>query len=315
MSLELRFRFGQPGAAVALQNLSDGHHLTLHLPNRLLEGSGLETWRLPGSGEAREYGDLLTWRGESGMAGIAAVAVDDNDLEAAAARLYTAILDLTGDLAVYRFWNFVPQINASVGELDRYMCFCVGRANAFNQHANPVPGVELPPASAVGTTGNHLCVAFIAGPQTLTPVENPLQVPAYRYPKRYGPRSPSFARAGVIDAEQALFISGTASIRASESLHVGDFVCQMQTALENVAAVSEAATHPQWVEHDSAYRKVVRVYVKRADLWHEHGDYLRKNLLQGAQQINVIEADICRPELLVEMEAFAAIEQDSQRGA
>ena len=310
MSLELRFVFGQPDACVAALDLSEVHRLTLNLPNELLEGSGLEAWHLPGSGEIREHGELLTWRGETGMAGIAAVVVDDGDLEAAAARLYTGILDLTQDLVVHRFWNFVPQINAPVGELDRYMCFCVGRANAFTHHANPVPGVELPPASAVGTTGNRLCVAFIAGPHALTPVENPLQVPAYRYPKRYGPRSPSFARAGVINAEQALFISGTASIRASESLHVGDFACQMQTALENVAAVSQAATHPDWFASNAGYRKIVRVYVKQADLWREHGDYLRKNLLQGAQQFNVIEADICRPELLVEMEAFAAREQE-----
>ena len=85
--------------------------------------------------------------------------------------------------------------------------------------------------------------------------------------------------------------------------------CQAQTALENVAAVSEAATHPDWLGNH-AYRKIVRVYVKRAELWREHGDFLRKHLLQGAQQFNVIEADICRPELLVEMEAFAAREQD-----
>ena len=308
--MELRFVFDQPSAFARVDSMQDEQRLTLGLPNALLAGTGVESWPLAGPGEVEQLDEMIIWRGINSLIGIAAVEVNDSNLEAATARLYAAILDLSDGYVLHRFWNFVPQINVAVGKLDRYMCFCVGRANAFGEHARSVQGGDLPPASAVGTTGNHLCIAFLAGRDALVPVENPLQVPAYQYPKRYGPRSPSFARAGVIDAAGEMFISGTASIRASESLHEGDFTCQAQTALENLAAVSEAAGHPHWLNAAQPYRRTVRVYVKRAELWRQHGDLLRKNLLDGAQHFNVIEADICRPELLVEIEAYAVGEAD-----
>ncbi len=304
--MELSFAFAQDTASARAAGVQDAQRLTLGLPNPLLAGGGGESWYLPGPGEIEQHEELIIWRGSSGMVGIAAVEVTAGDLEAAAARLYAAILNLTDDYVLHRFWNFVPQINAAVGELDRYMCFCVGRANAFAGHSKPFQGAQLPPASAVGTTGHHLCVAFLAGRETLVPVENPLQVPAYQYPQRYGPRAPSFARAGIIETAGEMFISGTASIRASESLHAGDFVCQAQTAIENLAAVSEAAGHPHWLDAAQPYQRTVRVYVKRAELWHQHGEYLQKHLLDGVQHFNVIEADICRPELLVEIEAHTA---------
>ncbi len=299
---ELCFRFGAPNAYA---RVDEGQVLTLGLSNALLAGPGEERWPLPGRGEIERHDDFLIWRGERGMCGVAAVPVGDRNIEGVTEQLYTTILTLTDGLVLHRFWNFIPQINQPVGELDRYMCFCTGRARAFSNPTNPFTGEELPPASAVGTHGDHLCVVFVAGPESLTPVENPLQVPAYEYPPKYGPRSPSFARAGVIDATRTLLISGTASIRGSESLHPGDFESQARTALENIQAVSEAAGCPEWLAGGGTHRSTVRVYVKDAGARLQHAAWFERHLPVGIEQINFIQADICRAELLLELEACA----------
>ena len=305
--MQLRFLFNQSHPGVELVDDADGAALNLRLTNQLVSGPGIEHWPLPGAGQAQRHDDFLTWRNAEAIAGAACVPVDDENLESVTYRLYTQMLALSKGYVLHRFWNFVPHINASVGELDRYMCFCVGRANALADHEIPLVGRKLPPASAVGTSGNHLCVAFLAGSNALSPVENPLQVPAYEYPQRYGPRSPSFARAGLISNDPpALMISGTASIRGSESLHVGDFERQAQTALENLLAVSEAAGHADWLSARRDHHTCVRVYIRTAHLWQTHATWLEQNLLEGIEQFNVIQADICRSELLVEIEACTA---------
>ncbi len=303
--MQLRFSFQQNQSAV-YNSVEDGDPvLCLATTNPLLAGSGQECWQLPGNGQFVEMDGMWLLRSDEYVCGAATATVNDGNLEQAARELYDAMLLHSAGYRVHRFWNFVPRINQAVGELDRYMCFCAGRAQAFATHEHTYADIELPPASAVGTGGDQLCVAFVAGKSDMVPVENPLQVPAYRYPPRYGPRPPSFARAGVVSDGDALFISGTASIRASESLYPADFMKQLETAIENLQAVSTAAQPADWLAPGAAYQRTVRVYVKQPQDWQRHGSGLDQHLLKHAAQFNVIQADICRSELLVEIEAWA----------
>ena len=53
----------------------------------------------------------------------------------------------------------------------------------------------LASASGVGVLGRALAIHCLAADDAGEPVENPRQVPAYKYSRRYGPRPPCFARA------------------------------------------------------------------------------------------------------------------------
>ena len=77
-----------------------------------------------------------------------------------------------------------------------------------------------------------------------SPLENPRQVPAYRYSRRYGLRPPCFARATKF--ESTLFIGGTASIIGEDSRHAAAIVAQTEETLSNLRALIAAATgfHP-----------------------------------------------------------------------
>lgn len=232
-------------------------------------------------------------------------AADAADLDANTAVAYREIfaaLDAGGFVHPWRIWNFIPRINAEAAGLERYRRFNVARQEAFAA-AGRAALDAVPAASAVGCGGDDLAIYFVAGRVPPLPVENPRQISAYRYPAEYGPRSPLFARACLTPyaAGELLFISGTASIVGHRTLHAGDVRAQTRESLANIDAVLGAAngrTRAQPFERrDLAYK----VYVRHAaDL-----AAIREELevwLPDAGAI-YIQADICRADLLVEVEA------------
>ncbi len=148
----------------------------------------------------------------------------------------------------------------------------------------------------------------LATSPNITPVaiENPRQVSAYRYPTDYGPRAPTFSRASV--AEGTLFISGTASIVGHASRHAGDPVAQTAETFVNIRAVVAAANARVGATFEPG-ALAYTIYVRRRDQF----DAIRAAFLRevGAQSVAArsavfVVADICRAELLVEIEATGA---------
>src|SRR5262245_52920501 len=146
-----------------------------------------------------------------------------------------------------RFWAFVPSIHADLGAgLDRYMAFNAGRYAAYSAWCGGRDALSRSVAtgSAVGVDGDRLELHCLASREPGTPVENPRQVPAYRYSRRYGPLPPCFARAtSIADGAggRRLLVGGTASIRGEDSLHVGDVREQTLETLRNLASLVRSA--------------------------------------------------------------------------
>ena len=141
-------------------------------------------------------------------------------------RAYQQLLRLlreSGFPHLWRIWNYFPQINNEVQNgLERYRLFCMGRHEALAGSLPGFPG-SLPAGTAVGTQSGPLQIYFLAGAHPATHLGSPRQINAYDYPKIYGPRSPSFARATLCQSEGTtqLFISGTASVVGHQSQHEG----------------------------------------------------------------------------------------------
>src|SRR5947209_2085906 len=147
-----------------------------------------------------------------------------------------------------RFWNFLPGIHQMMeSPRDRYMVFNAGRFAALSDwFGGPgrLPG-SLPAASAVGHDGDDFAVHCLLLSHPGVAVENPRQVPAFRYSARYGPRPPCFARATVVpdprDGASTLLAAGTASILGEHSVHVHDLPAQLAETLANLRALLGAA--------------------------------------------------------------------------
>lgn len=205
-----------------------------------------------------------------------------------------------------RFWNFVPGLNDDVGPgVDRYMAFNVGRFQACVEWLGGSDAFEraLATASAVGVDVPDLqvhCLAAIGGG---SPVENPRQVSAYRYSSRYGPRPPCFARAmrAVLHGGPVLLIGGTASIVGEQSLHPGDIGAQTTETLNNIEAlVGRAVGGAAPLGHV----RELRVYVRDAAHAGRVETMVRERC-HAVGRVEFVRAQICRKELLVEIEGVA----------
>jgi chorismate lyase/3-hydroxybenzoate synthase len=228
-------------------------------------------------------------------------------LQAASREAYRRIfrlLDAERVPHLWRVWNYLDGINQETHGLERYRQFNVGRQDAFLEYHRGATG-NVPAACAIGLAGGPLSIAFMAGEVPEVPVENPRQVSAYNYPADYGPRSPTFSRAvlAYLPGQEILFVSGTASIVGHQTVHPGDAAGQCREALANVEAVLGEANRRCLSAPFAAGELAYRVYVRRV------ADFpaIRSTLaaLLGKADIVYVQADICRRDLLLEIEAQA----------
>ncbi len=231
-------------------------------------------------------------------------------LHAATAEAYAAIfaaLDTLGYPTLLRAWNYLPGINREQGGLERYRQFNAGRQQAFAASQRPLSG-RVPAACALGTPAGRLSIAFLGSVTPFVPVENPRQVSAYHYPPEYGERSPTFSRAGLtrIGGHDVLFISGTAAIVGHQSLHGGDAVAQTRETLTNLAAVIDAANAYPGNVHYRLDALDYTVYVRHLADAPAVLAVVREAIGPAARVI-CVQADVCRAELLVEIEAVGGL--------
>ncbi len=170
-----------------------------------------------------------------------------------------------------------------------------------------------PASTGIGSAGTGLvlgCTALQTQREDvfLVALENPQQTPAYQYHTRYSPQSPKFSRAvALVTPGYAMtWVSGTASIVDSESRHSGNIEKQTEQTIDNIEKLIAAdnfracgAPGAGAALHDMAK---LRVYIKR------HADYARcREVCErrfGAVPTIYAVADVCRPELLVEIEGL-----------
>jgi 2-iminobutanoate/2-iminopropanoate deaminase len=117
----------------------------------------------------------------------------------------------------------------------------------------------------------------------------------------------SFSRGMRIDLNGLviLLISGTASIdEHGVSVHVGDFRAQCRRTFQNVAALlaAEGATWKDVVRTSCYLRDIDRDY---AQFNEERTAFYKEQGLNPLPASTGIQAKLCRPELLVEVEAIA----------
>ena len=205
-----------------------------------------------------------------------------------------------------RVWNFLPDINGDLEGTERYRLFNAARQHALRDRGRALTG-SVPAASALGAASDSpLVVYFLAGRTAPVFVENPRQVSAYHYPRQYGAHRPAFSRAALLrqPTSVTLFVSGTSSIVGHRSLHAGDSAAQTRETLANIDALLEEANRVDRAARFSLGELACKAYVRRA----EDLPIVRAELaaaLGPEARVLYLQADICRQDLLVEIEATA----------
>lgn len=222
---------------------------------------------------------------------------------------------------VVRTWIYINQITEGPEGQQRYQELNRARTDFYRDlrfggglRGPGVPEHIYPASTGIGTSGNGLDLACVAldsrrADVFIVPLENPRQTPACAYETRYSPQSPKFARAMAVVQGRFIstLVSGTASIVDAKTVHPGDIVRQTEQTLDNI----ERLIGPDnFARHglDGAGATLgnvakVRVYVKHL------ADYgacraVVERRLPGVPAM-YLHADVCRPDLLVEIEAVA----------
>ncbi len=140
-----------------------------------------------------------------------------------------------------------------------------------------------------------------------SPIENKSALcEAYDYPDKV-----SFSRGMRVDLDNCvmLFISGTASVNDDgKSIFPGDLKAQTRRTFENITALLESEG-ADW--HDMVRTTCYLADFRHYDEFNEvRNEFFVEQGLNPLPASTCIEARICRPELLVEIEAIAMIPKD-----
>lgn len=273
-------------------------------------GAWLDGWFGGASVQSNQHGCVAYATDGQWLYGRASV--DDRALgmQAATHRAYTdlfAVLAASPCQHLLRLWNYFDDINGETEGTERYRQFNAGRQQAFID-ARHSAFEGSPAACALGLHGGGLQVSFLAGLKPPLAIENPRQVSAYRYPERYGPRAPTFSRAAVADAgsgRSLLFISGTASIVGHLSMHAGDVRRQTEESLSNMAIVRAQAEARSGLRFPAAEMHHTLYLRQPSDLAVVREVFERSVGADSpaARHALYLHADVCRADLLVEIEA------------
>jgi chorismate lyase/3-hydroxybenzoate synthase len=174
---------------------------------------------------------------------------------------------------------------------------------------------DYPAATAIGRRDGSpiLQVYWLAARRAGLPLENPRQLSAYRYPRQYGPAAPSFSRAMLVE-QRLLMISGTASIIGHASHHPGNLQAQIEETLRNLASVMQrAAATSAEIPARLHSGSLLKIYLRDPGSVDVAEAVLRERLPKGVPYM-ILAADICREDLLVEIDCIHGAETDFDIG-
>lgn len=216
--------------------------------------------------------------------------------------------------SIVRQWNYIQNISMFDGEHQNYQDFNDSRSHFYTK-SDWSSG--YPAATGIGTLYGGVMVEIVAlkgaGLINLA-LDNPLQIAAHKYsqgvllgaidPNFNNRTTPKFERARVVGItnSETVYISGTAAIRGEKSLIANDITEQTRITMQNIDYLVSNENYP--VENVSRTYKILRIYVKNPCQMEGARQYMNANY-PDITKIYIC-ADICRDELLVEIEGIAS---------
>lgn len=204
--------------------------------------------------------------------------------------------------SILRQWNYIEGITVFAGTDQHYQAFNNVRSAHYAQTEWPT---GYPAATGIGTHLGGVSIAVDAALLTASdaytlPIDNRLQVAAHAYSgevlevANQCKTTPKFERAKCLTCgkERLIYVSGTAAIRGEESLRQVGLARQLAVTMENIQELIGSAPLVYlrvYLKHPADYAEAVRLLA----------DYAL------GIPITFMWADVCREELLIEIEGLA----------
>ena len=221
---------------------------------------------------------------------------------------------------VVRQWNYVGNIlhkEKRNGTLQQhYQVFNEVRNNYYSRHRTYD---SFPAATGIGMNVEgmsiDICAVKSSGHLNISSLNSPVQADPYSYSQKVlvgstknHKTAPQFERAKILmnETSSIIFISGTASIVGQKTIGINDVAEQTRITIGNIESlVSEKNLfgHSLIATEDGLRKeyRYIRVYVKYAHDIPVVRDICTKHF--GDVPANFVQSDICRDDLLVEIEA------------
>ena len=211
---------------------------------------------------------------------------------------------------IYRQWNYIQGITMLNDDSQNYQEFNDARSLFYNksQWTNGYPAATGIGADAGGVVV-EICAIKNSAP-SLT-IDNPLQTAAHNYSQKVldgkiitevGERTtPKFERARLLG--NTIFISGTAAIKGEQSIKSHNAVEQTADTMEIMDRLVSKENIP--TENNGSTYDLLRIYVKNKEDIEGIKNFMETHYPSAKKHYLI--ADVCRPELLVEIEGIAHI--------
>lgn len=236
----------------------------------------------------------------------------EGDTGAQARRIFGRIQEILDDEGfkvneIVRQWNYIEGITHTDGKIQNYQLFNDARS-AFYGSVDWSEG--YPAATGIGCSEGGVTVSVYAVKDCATvskPIDNPIQVPAHKYSnkvlkegKETVKTTPKFERARLLD--DTVLVSGTAAIKGENSEISTDPFLQSEAAID----VLEHLVAPGNIFPGCPrFRfEAIRVYIKNEKDIPAIVSSLKAHW-KGIP-MHFLMADICRPELLLELEGIGS---------
>lgn len=211
---------------------------------------------------------------------------------------------------VFRQWNYIPQICDLNEVITEYSKFNSSRKKYYSYDNL----LKYPAATGIGVLAHNAGVITmsIKGDYRKYYLENGLQTSAFRYSDRVistvcdsDTAKPLFSRAVILETGDShqLFLSGTAAIRGEQSVD-SNLTEQLKITIENIKNLVKADNilKATGLNFNKVLPEYLKIYVK---------PNIDTNLIEQIMQQEfdiknylTVQADICRPELLIEIEGI-----------
>ena len=210
---------------------------------------------------------------------------------------------------IKRQWNYIEGITACDATNQNYQLFNNKRSEFFS---HGVWDKGYPAATGIGSDYGTIIIDTVAvkGDVQEEPIDNPLQVSAHQYSKEVlvgekNKRTPKFERAKLLHDDKAgmLYVSGTAAIRGEASIADIGVEEQTQITIENIQKLLDDPALFKFKEQSGTKTECggARVYLKHSDNLKAIKDQC---ISYFGEKIIFLEADVCRDDLLIEIEAI-----------
>ena len=211
---------------------------------------------------------------------------------------------------IYRQWNYIQGITMLNDGSQNYQEFNDARSIFYSkcEWDNGYPA-----ATGIGADAGGVVVEVnaIKSCDKSFPIDNPLQIAAHNYSQDVldgkvidvlkEKSTPKFERARLLG--NTIFISGTAAIKGEQSINSLNAVEQTAETMEIMDRLVSKENIP--TANNGSHYDLLRIYVKRNEDIESVKDYMNTHYSEALKHYLV--ADVCRPELLVEIEGIAHI--------